>query len=245
MTTIIERLAHARRTRTEVSLAGAPTRLADAYPIQAGVAKALGETVGGWKVGADPQSKAPMGAPMYLSGFIASGGQFRLAPGRPMIPEVEIAARLARDVPKRPGKPYTREEIVDCIGELLLVFELIERRIPPKDSTFAFNLADDLGNIGFVTGPVVKDFHGLDLSGLRCRFWMGQDLVNDRVGGHNQGDPLIPMVQWANGQCDELGGMKAGQIVTLGSLTPMKAITTPMKLAADIERFGRVEIDVL
>ena len=206
---------------------------------------ALGEVVGGWKVGADPQSKAPMGAPMYLSGFVASGGQFRLAPGRPMIPEVEIAARLARDLPKRPGEPYTREEIVESISELLLVFELIERRIPPKDSPFAFNLADDLGNIGFVLGPVVKDFRGLDLSKLRCRFWMGDELANDRVGGHNQGDPLIPLIQWANGQCDLLGGLKAGQIVTLGSLTPMKAIATPMKLAAEVERFGRVEIDVL
>ncbi len=242
---VIDRLARARRARAEVSLEGAPTDLADAYPVQAGVMKILGESVGGWKVGHDPQSKAPMGAPMYASGFIASGASFTLAPGRPMIPEVEIAVRLSRDLPKRTGNAYTRDEILDSVSEMLLAFELIERRIPPKDSPFAFNLADDLGNIGFVSGPAAANFRDLDLSALRCRFWMGDELVNDRSGGHSKGDPLVPLVDWANGQRDLAGGMKAGQIVTLGSLTPMRAMTGPMKLVAELEGFGVASLDVI
>ena len=242
---LIQNLIHARRTRGEVSLEGAPSLLSDAYPISAAVKKALGESVGGWKVGHDPQTKAPMGAPMFKSGFIESGATFRLQPGRLMIPEVEIAARLAHDLPKRTGKKYTRDEILDATAELLLGIELIERRIPRKDAPFALNLADDLGNIGYVLGPVVKDFRKLDLAGLRCKFWMGSELVNDRVGGHSKGDPLVPMIDWANGQCDQLGGMKAEQVITLGSLTPMKAMQTPMLLRAELEGFGGISVSVV
>lgn len=248
MTSLIERLVHARRTRGEVSLEGAPTELADAYPIQAAVLQALGAVVGGWKVGHDPKSGTPMGAPMHASGFIASGARFELRPGRPMIPEIEIAVRLGRDLPKRdlpkrPGKPYTRDDVLDACAEMLLGIELIERRIPPKDAPFALNLADDLGNIGYVLGPVAKDFRKLDLAGLHCKFWMGDEIANDRRGGHGKGDPLAPMVDWANAQCDHLGGLKAGQVVTLGSLTPMKAMTTPMQLAAELEGFGAVSLE--
>jgi 2-keto-4-pentenoate hydratase len=240
---IVDRLAAARRNRTEVSLEGAPTDAAEAYPISAAVNAKLGEAIGGWKVGALPGIGAPMGAPMYASGFIANDGVFKLKPGRPMIPEVEIAVRLARDLPPR-AAPYTRDDMLDAAAELLLGFELIERRIPRKDAPFALNLADDLGNIGYVIGPAVKDVRKLDLAALHCRFWMGADLVVDRKGGERPGDPLTPMINWANAPLDRLGGMKAGHIVTLGSLTPMKEVTAPMKLVAELEGFGRISVDL-
>jgi 2-keto-4-pentenoate hydratase len=243
--TIIERLTAARRDRGEVSLEGAPTRLDEAYPISAGVMKALGESVGGWKVGHDPASGTPMGAPMFASGFVKSGARFALKPGRPMIPEVEIAARLARDLPRRAGAPWTRADVLDASSELLLGLELIERRIPPKGAPFALNLADDLGNIGYVVGPAIRDFRNLDLARLRCRFWMGDELVNDREGGHSKGDPLTPMIDWANHRCDLVGGMKSGQVVTLGSLTPMRAMEAPARLRAELEGFGEVTLDVV
>jgi 2-keto-4-pentenoate hydratase len=240
---IVDRLAQARVNRTEVSLEGAPTDASEAYPISAAVNARLGEKIGGWKVGAMPGAGVPMGAPMYASGFLQNGGTFKLKAGRPMIPEVEIAVRLARDIPKR-DKPYTREDMLDAAAELLLGFELIERRIPRKDAPFALNLADDLGNIGYVIGPSVKDFRKLDLGNLHCKFWMGADLVVDRKGGERPGDPLTPMINWANGPRDLLGGMKAGHVVTLGSLTPMKEVTTPMKLVAELEGFGRISVDL-
>lgn len=241
---VVQNLAHARRERREVSLEGAPSLLADAYPISAAVCEALKETIGGWKVGHAPGGE-PMAAPMYASGFLASGARFRLAPGRPMIPEIEIALRLARDLPPRPGKTYSRGEILDHASELLLGIELIERRIPPDGAPFALNLADDLGNIGYVTGPAVKDFHRLDLSGLHCRYWMGGESVTDRRGGHGKIDPMVPLIDWANSQCDRLGGMKAGHVITLGSLTPMRPVSAPMALTAELEGFGRVTADIV
>ncbi|MGB8338326.1 MAG: hypothetical protein WCD07_02500 [Burkholderiales bacterium] len=242
---IIERLAQARRSRNRIGPEGAPTQLAEAYSTSAKVMTALGESIGGWKVTHAPQTNSPAAAPMYASGFMASGARFPLQHGQPVIPEVEIAVRLGRDLPKRPGVPYTREEILDATSEMVLGIELIEGRIPPKDASFALNLADDLGNVGYVLGPVAKDFRGFDLANLHCRFWMDGELTNDRRGGHSKVDPLVPLVDWANGQHDQLAGMKAGQIVTLGSLTPMIAVERPMMLVAELESFGRISVEIV
>lgn len=241
MQSLIERLAKARGSRTSLKVDDALTDFGQAYPISLGVMKALGESVGGWKVGLTADDKA-IAAPMYQSGFIENNGRFALKPGRAMIPEVEIAVRLARDLP--PGKTYTRDDMLDAAAELLLGFELIERRPEGGNGLNPLNLADDLGNVGYVIGPGVKEVRKLDLASLRCQFWMGDALVTDRRGGHVKGDPLVPMLAWANQQCDLAGGMKAGQVITLGSLTPMKAVEAPMKLTAELEGFGRICVDL-
>ncbi len=239
---IAQNFIAARTARTEVPAEPAPATSADCYLVSAQVAGALRQTIGGWKVGHMPDN-TPMAAPMYASGFVKSGATFTIKPGRPMIPEIEIALRLARDLPPRPGKPYTRDELLDAAGELLLGIELIERRIP-KGAAFTLNLADDLGNIGYVVGPSVTDVRSLDLAHLRCRFWIGGELRNDRVGGHPKGDPLVPLLDWANAQCDRLGGLKSRQIITLGSLTPMIEMTAPAPLAAEVAGFGRISLEM-
>ena len=241
---LVANVVAARRARAEVPAEPAPAGHADSYAVSAGVRAALGEAVGGWKVGHSPDAvHAPMGAPMYASGFVQSGGRFAFKPGRPMIPEIEIAVRLSRDLPPRPDRPYSRGDVLDHCGELLLGIELIERRIP-KGAAFSLNLADDLGNIGYVVGPAIKVSRDLDLAKLRCQFRMGGAVHTDRVGGHPKGDPLTPLVDWANAQRDRHGGMKAGHIVTLGSLTPMIEMTAPAPLVAEVEAFGRVSLEM-
>ena len=239
---IVRNFVEARRARTAVPADPCPADQAEAYAVSAGIRAALSEAVGGWKVGHAPEgSKAPMGAPMYASGFLKSGGVFKFKPGRAMIPEIEIAVRLSRDLPPRPDKTYSRDEILEYCSELLLGIELIERRIP-KGAAFALNLADDLGNIGYVVGPAIKVSRDLDLTKLRCQFWIGGALHTDRAGGHAKGDPLSPLVDWANAQRDRHGGMKAGHVVTLGSLTPMIEMLEPAPLRAALEDFGEVSL---
>ena len=47
-------------------------------------------------------------------------------------------------------------------------------------------------------GPGTRDFRALDLANLQCRFWMNGTLAVDRRGGHPSGDPLKPLIDWAN-----------------------------------------------
>jgi 2-keto-4-pentenoate hydratase len=48
------------------------------------------------------------------------------------------------------------------------------------------------------------------------------------------------MIDWANAQKDHLGGLRGGQIVTLGSLTPLVVMPGPGTLEAEIEGVGRI-----
>ena len=91
-----------------------------------------------------------------------------------------------------------------------------------------------------MTGPATRDIRALDLPNLLCRFWMNGALVVDRRGGHPSGDPLKPMVDWANAQKDRAGGLRRGQIVTLGSLTPLVVMSGPGALEAEIEGIGKI-----
>ena len=229
----------ARRMRGLLSLDQAPPTLEEAYEISAGALAALGQHVGGWKVGYAPDG-TPVASPMYASGFLNSGDTWDLRSDRPMIPEIEIAVRLARDLPANPRKPYTRADIEDAAIEYLIGIELIERRIPMQGAPFPMNLADDLGNAAYVTGPATRDFRALDLPNLHCRFWINGKLAVDRRGGHPSGDPLKPMIDWANAQKDHVGGMRAGQVVTLGSLTPLVVMPGPGTLEAEIEGIGKI-----
>lgn len=240
---LIDALVAARVARTIVPVSLAPETLEDAFAISAAVREGLGMTVAGWKVGHSPEG-IPVAAPMYASGFQASGGTWQSKPGLPMIPEVEIALRLSCDLGPRPGRPYGRDEVLEACGEALMGLELVERRIPLSGAPFLLNLADDLGNVGYVLGPARSNFRSLDLGQLRCRFWTGDRLVSDHRGGHPKGDPLVPLVDWANTQQDRLGGLRAGQIVTLGSLTPVVRLDAPGLLKAELEGFGTLELTV-
>ncbi len=229
----------ARAMRGLVDLEEAPETLEEAYAISAGMMAALGQQAGGWKVGYAPD-KTPVASPMYASGFLNSGDSWSMRSDRPMIPEIEIAVRLAHDLPPNPRTPYTRADIENAAFEYLIGIELIERRIPMQGAPFPMNLADDLGNVGYVVGPGTRDFRALDLPNLRCRFWMNGELTIDRRGGHPSGDPLQPMIDWANAQKDHVGGLRRGQIVTLGSLTPLVVMPGPGTLEAEIEGVGRI-----
>ena len=234
----------ARHLRGLLGLDLAPPTIEEAYDISAGVMASLGQNIGGWKVGYAPDG-TPVAAPMYASGFLNSGDSWVMRSDRPMIPEIEIAVRLAHDLPPNPRKPYVRADIEDAALEYLIGIELIERRIPMQGAPFPMNLADDLGNVAYVTGPATRNFRALDLPNLHCRFWLNGKLVTDQRGGHASGDPLKPLVDWANAQRDQLGGLRCGQIVTLGSLTPLVIMPGPGTLEAEIEGFGRVAATIV
>jgi 2-keto-4-pentenoate hydratase len=49
-------------------------------------------------------------------------------------------------------------------------------------------------------------------------------------------------VAWANAQCDRLGGLKAGHLVTTGSLTPPRPVDEPCAVRAMVHGVGEVAL---
>jgi 2-keto-4-pentenoate hydratase len=216
-----------------------PPDIAAAYAVQARLCDALAARVGGWKVGIRPDG-TPMAAPLYLHLIKPSGAAWPLPSAGPLIVEVELALRLARDLPVR-EHPYARDEIAAAVGEVLVGIELIHTRLAAADPPFLAFLADNLGNAGYVTGGATRDFGALDLARLRCTVTVDGAPAHDKVGGHPQGDPYAPLLACLGQGLVPLRGFRAGHIVTTGSLIVPLRPTRRTSLRAELEGIGTVD----
>ncbi|MEP7063734.1 MAG: hydratase [Betaproteobacteria bacterium] len=241
---LVDAIVGARRTRAqaprEAQLEPAERRIG--YATQQAVATALGESVAGWKVGMLADG-TPMAAPMFTGDIRPSGATWKLPAHGVLVVEVEVALRLARDLPVRAGNAYTRDEVAAAVGEVLIGIELLASRFagdgfPP----FPLHLADNLGNAGYVIGEATRDFASLDLARLRCRYALDGVQVHDAMGGHPQGDPWLPVLACLNEGLMPLGGFRAGQVVTTGSLIKPARLDAPTQVTATIDDVGSVAL---
>ena len=237
------RLAEARRTKKFIAFDSsiACKDAAEAYRVQAEVAAAVGTTVAGWKVGLLPDGGG-WAAPVFASDTFANGGTFAFGGDMNSVKvEAELGVRFARDLPARPGKPYSRDEIVDALGAVFAGIELVGTRfVKGTELPFATRLADNFANTAYAPGADFADFRKLDLSQIRCILTQDGKTVSDRIGGHQQGDPLAPVIAWANAQADRFGGIKAGQFITTGTLTQPYDLETSVTLSVVLEGVGDV-----
>ncbi len=226
-----------------VEAAGAlPSTMTEAMQVQAAVAEALGAEVGGWKVGFSPEG-TPFAAPLFSAYMEKTGAHLPMRHGGVWGVEPEIAVRLGRDLPPRPGQPYSRAEIMDAIAAVLTGIEIVGSRIVDHDSApFPVRIADNFLNAGYVAGAELAEWRHLDLTRLRATLTIGGKAVHDAAGGHPNGDPLKPLEDHANAQCDRLGGLKAGQIVTTGSLCGLVKVPEPGAVVAAVEGIGEAQV---
>jgi 2-keto-4-pentenoate hydratase len=213
-----------------------------AMQIQADTAAALGTGVGGWKV-ATPDG--PAYAPMFASAVKTGTDTTWPTHEDGYLAEVEIGVRLARDLPPRPGRPYTQAELEDAISDAFIGIELIGSRLKnsPGEAPFPAWLADNMGNGAYAIGPSVP-FSAVKarFDALRCVVKVDGETVHDKAG-HPLGHPLNPVLACINAQTDRLGGFRAGQIVTTGSLNKPAPIATGV-VEAEIEGLGRMVLRV-
>jgi 2-keto-4-pentenoate hydratase len=239
-------LADAYRSQKPLSLEGFPAiaSIADAVAVQARTMELLGEEIGGFKVSMTPERIATPGI-MYASTLHSGRARHVLGAGRAIGFEAEIAVRLAADLPPRPGKPYTRAEVENAVGAALVGIEIVDSRFdrsvkPP----LLISLSDRVNNVGFVAGQDVESWRQLDLARLRCVVKRDGAVIHDKVGGHPQNDPLLPLVTYASAQIGSVGGLRRGQIVTLGSLVGLLWFDAPCRLEAEVEGLGAVQFDI-
>jgi 2-keto-4-pentenoate hydratase len=185
---------------------------ADAYGVQARVLHQLNESVGGWKVAMGPEGQG-VAAPLFASTILPSRSTVPIAVGMKI--ETELAFKLKCDLPARQAG-YTRQEILNAISTVQCAFEIIRARHAGDKVAFAKMLADNLANdYTVLAGESRHVDHDLDAIGATIE----RGGVRIASGRHPAGDPLLPILQYANRSCDQLGGLRGGQVVITGSFT--------------------------
>jgi len=238
-------IAQARRTRSYPAFdpALACASVQEAYGVQAQTAQALGASVAGWKVGLFEDGRG-WGAPIFASDICSASAPFRFTGDMKSVKvEAELALRLGRDLPHRPGKPYSREELLDACSAVFAGIELVGTRFSdPQNLGFETRLADNFANTAYAPSEGSASFKALDLTSLRCSLKQNGKTVSDRKGGHQAGDPLLPALAFANTAGDRLGGLRAGQFITTGTLTDPYDLAEDAALEVGIEHIGTVSL---
>lgn len=223
-----------------------PSTLADAYRVQAEVARRLGGTRG-WKVGAltpEQQAKAGVSAPTAarLVAVYLHDSPARLSMARLRTPrlEAELAFSLARDLPPR-DRPYDEEEVADAIAAMHPAIEVADTRLPPQPD-LAMNLADGMGNGDFIVGPAYGSWRVMDRGAIAVSLKVNGALAATAQGAVILGDPLRAVVILANNPVPGSPGLRRGEIVTTGSLTGMTPVAAGDTAVAEFAGIGNVEV---
>lgn len=246
-----EAILEARRARRILAPLGAiaPQTIEAGYAVQKEVALRLGGLPpAGFKIGATTkQMQAYLGLPGPSAGFMPKSG-LRASPATArhadfLNPgaECEVAVRLARDI--APG-PCTRDQAAAAVGEVFAAMEIVEKRYDDLGKLGTPTLiADQVFHAGGVLGTPVADWRAVDLAATRGRLSVNGEVRGEGVGADLLGHPFEALA-WlaASAGAAAFGGLRAGQVVLLGSVTPPIWLDGPCTVVVEFDTLGRVEL---
>lgn len=221
-----------------------PADAASAMRSQAETVRGLGEKVVGWKVGFTADGN-PFAAPLLESVVVKAPTKWVQKPGPDFRIEIEFGVRLSKDLPPRPGKPYTLEEITDAYDTVFCGIEMLASRYTdPAQPSFLLGLADCMHNGGYILGEEkkTKTIPG-PLDKMTCRATIDGKEIFNGAPKHPQDDILLPLVAYASKQNDDLGGLKAGQIITTGALSGVLALKEGGKFVASLTGYDDMVVE--
>jgi 2-keto-4-pentenoate hydratase len=237
---------HARQPGSRLAESCRPTELEDALTIQRRVQDLLGVATGGWKCSMPTPARAISCAAIFSPGIgrtspwgvIDHGGVARIEP--------EVAFVLGRDLPQR-ATPYAESEVRAAVAETRLVLELLDSRYAePAAATFPELLADQVSNQGLFVGPILDDGLRQQLEGFSISVETPGATLHARDGKHPDGHPLRPLVWLANFAASraELGGLRAGTIVTTGSYAGALGVPIGTPLRVQFGDLGEIRVEL-
>lgn len=229
--------------------AAAPADEAAGYAIQRVMAERLGALPpAGFKIGATGrQMQAYLGIASPIAGFVlatdvlASPATVRFADFiRPGV-ECEIGVRLGRDI--APG-PCSRDDAAAAVAEVFPAIEIVEQRYADMSALHTPTVvADQMFHRAGVVGAPAPGWRGLDLAAVRGRMTVSGAVHGEGLGSELLGHPMEALAWLAGSPCAAVfGGLKAGQVVFLGSVTPPHWVQGPGRVEVEFDGLGRAEL---
>jgi len=235
--TVVDRLADAlaqahrssARIQLDAELDALPVD--DAPAVQAAVMQRLGETAPGSKVAITKTGRAVV-APLIASRFVLSGATLPLHGTIGL--EVEIAVLLRRDLtPDLAAEGPTA--LLTAIDAFYVGIELIGSRIfNHRDAGPGVLLADNLISNGYATNLAQPYPHGTDISDAIVTVQIDGMEVHRAPAVNPFGGVLVALEAYARSPFDTYNALRAGQIVTTGTLCGVIAVSGPCEIWAAI-----------
>jgi 2-keto-4-pentenoate hydratase len=213
----------------------------DAMAVQGAVLRKLGETVPVAKVSVvGGRGRA---APIFASEVIPTGGTLHLNGGSLVGLELEIAAVLKTDItPEIAARG--REAVRAAIDHYIVGIELIGTRIDDRDAAGPFGgMADNMISAGYVLGTqrlaVLPDVDGLSMTGV-----IDGEVRDFGRAAHPFGDAIAPILSYATAPYDAFGGVRAGLVITTGSLSPLIEVPPGAAVSLQLGAFAPVRFQL-
>ncbi|HEY4254099.1 MAG TPA: fumarylacetoacetate hydrolase family protein [Roseomonas sp.] len=251
MTAARDAILAARRDRVVLAPLGAlaPADEAAGYALQQQVATALKAVPpAGFKIGATALAmQAYLGLTAPLSGFVAkeglhpAGATLRHADFFRVGVECEVGIRLGRDIA---AGAITAAQAGAAVAEVFPAIEIVEKRYDDLAALGVPTLiADQVFHGGGVTGAPAPGWPDIDLAAVQGRITVDGVVKGEGVGADLLGHPLNALAWLADsGAAHAFGGLKAGQVVFLGSVTPPIWLDGPGAVTVAFEGLGTVSL---
>ena len=241
----------ARQGRTILTPMGqaAPRDVAQGYAVQRESAEAMGEMPpAGFKIGATTrQMQDYLGLPHPAAGFVhkaSLNADGYTAPFSSFIGvgvECEVGVRLGADLPYGPTSRAAAEA---AVAEVFAAIEIVEKRYGDLAELGTPTLiADQVFHASGVLGAPAANWRALDLGAMR-----GEIFVDGASRGVGHGRDLLghpfEALAWlaGSGAAEAFGGLRAGQVVWLGSVTPPIWLEGPCEVVVAFDGLGRVGV---
>ncbi len=251
MADLVETILAARREKRQLAPLGAaaPASAEAGYALQRQVAERLGAVPpAGFKIGATAkQMQDYLGLSGPAAGFVPrsslnpNGATLRFADFQNPGVECEIGLRLGRDLP---AGPCTREQAAAAVAEVFPAIEIVEKRYDDLKALGTPTLiADQVFHAAGVMGDPCPGWRDLDLGAVRGEMRLDGKPMGSGFGRDLLGHPLAALA-WlvGSGAAEVFGGLKAGQVVWLGSVTPPFWLERPCLVEACFEGLGTARL---
>ena len=250
----LTRRAEARLLPAEGAAARVPD-LAGALSVQAAIEARLtadGARPIGWKIGATSQvARDMLGVNQPFRGRLFdrttcdSGGEVPRGDGVFQVWEVEIALRIGADLD--PGRaPFSADEVRAATAAMLPAIEIVGSAWVPFNKAPAFDLiADNAVHGHWIRGAEMPDWSGMDLDDGPIRLILdGAEQAAGR-GANVDGGPFGSTAWLANHLAESGLGLRVGEYVTTGTVTPLVPIGTVHDAVADFGPLGSVSVTLV
>ncbi len=230
-----------------------PVNEAQAYDVQDQFVSTMldyyGGAIAGYKAGCTnvtAQRQLGLSAPFagaLLSPFVvASPAEIAAADGFMRMIEAEIGFRLGRDLPDT-GTPYVAESVRPALETAFGAIEVVDSRYQDWTTAGAPHLIADNACTGYwVQGAENSDFDDIDLGDHPVQVHRNGVPAEQGSSANVLDNPLNVVAWLANHLIDRGGQLKAGQLLTTGTMIAVNGAEKGDSVEADFGRLGIVAV---